>query len=172
MADPLPPRPADFEKLGFFYLGRRHDLDTGRTLDEPVLYESRDLVTHAVCIGMTGSGKTGLCLGVLEEAAIDGVPVIAVDPKGDLGNVLLTFPGLTADEFRPWINEDDARRAGVSPDAFAAQQAETWAAGLKKWGQDGARIDRLRKAAEFAVFTPGSRAGRPISILSSLAAVS
>ncbi len=141
-------------------------------MDEPVLYDSRDLVTHAVCVGMTGSGKTGLCLGLIEEAAIDGVPVIAIDPKGDLGNLLLTFPRLSAAEFRPWINEDDARRAGVTEDEFAAQQAKTWAAGLAEWGQDGARVQRLREAAEFVIFTPGSRAGRPVSILSSFAAPS
>ena len=175
MADPSAP-PADstpaFEKLGLFYLGRRHDSATGQTMNEPVLYDSRDLVTHAVCVGMTGSGKTGLCLGLIEEAAIDGVPVIAIDPKGDLGNLLLTFPRLSAAEFRPWINEDDARRAGVSEDEFAAQQAKTWAAGLAEWGQDGARVQRLREAAEFVIFTPGSRAGRPVSILSSFAAPS
>ena len=93
---PSAPSTAAFEKLGLFYLGRRHDPATGQTLDEPVLYDSRDLVTHAVCVGMTGSGKTGLCLGLIEEAAIDGVPVIAIDPKGDLGNLLLTFPRLRA----------------------------------------------------------------------------
>ena len=175
MADNSPASPAGspaFEKLGLFYLGRRHDLTTGTTLDEPVLYDSRDLVTHAVCIGMTGSGKTGLCLGLIEEAAIDGVPVIAIDPKGDLGNLLLTFPGLTAAEFRPWVNEDDARLAGLDADAFAAQQAAAWAAGLQSWGQDAARIERLRKSADFAIFTPGSRAGRPVSILSSFSAPS
>ena len=161
---------AAFEKLGLFYLGRRHDPVAGVTLDEPLLYDSRDLVTHAVCVGMTGSGKTGLCLGLIEEAAIDGVPVIAIDPKGDLGNLLLTFPQLTADEFRPWVNEDDARRAGVSVDGFAADQAKVWTEGLQFWGQDGARVQRLRDAAEFAIFTPGSRAGRPVSILSSFAA--
>jgi hypothetical protein len=159
-----------FEKLGLFYLGRRHDPATGQTLDEPVLYDSRDLVTHAVCVGMTGSGKTGLCLGLIEEAAIDGVPVIAIDPKGDLGNLLLTFPRLSAAEFRPWINEDDARRAGLSEDDFAAGQARTWAEGLAAWGQDAARVQRLRDAAEFIIFTPGSRAGRPVSILSSFSA--
>src|SRR5215213_11880190 len=114
MADPASSSRAgnpSFEKLGLFYLGRRHDVATGKTLDEPVLYDSRDLVTHAVCIGMTGSGKTGLCLGLIEEAAIDGVPVIAIDPKGDLGNLLLTFPRLAPEEFRPWVSEDDARRA-------------------------------------------------------------
>ena len=161
-----------YEKLGLFYLGRRHDITTGTTLDEPVLYDSRDLVTHAVCIGMTGSGKTGLCLGLIEEAAIDGVPVIAIDPKGDLGNLLLTFPGLSAAEFRPWVNEDDARLAGLDAEAFAAKQAAAWAAGLQSWGQDGARIERLRKSADFTIFTPGSRAGRPVSILSSFSAPS
>ena len=168
-ASSAPSTPA-FEKLGLFYLGRRHDPATGQTCDEPVLYDSRDLVTHAVCVGMTGSGKTGLCLGLIEEAAIDGVPVIAIDPKGDLGNLLLTFPRLSAEEFRPWVNEDDARRAGVSVDAFAAEQAKTWASGLQAWGQDGARVQRLRDAAEFTIFTPGSRAGRPVSILSSFSA--
>ena len=168
-ASSAPSTPA-FEKLGLFYLGRRHDPASGQTLDEPVVYDSRDLVTHAVCVGMTGSGKTGLCLGLIEEAAIDGVPVIAIDPKGDLGNLLLTFPRLSADEFRPWVNEDDARRAGTSVDAFAAEQAKSWASGLQAWGQDAARIQRLRDAAEFTIFTPGSRAGRPVSILSSFAA--
>ena len=109
--------------------------------DEPVLYDSRDLVTHAVIVGMTGSGKTGLGISLLEEAAIDGVPVIAIDPKGDLGNLLLTFPGLSPAEFRPWVNEDDARLAGLDADAFAAKQAAAWSAGLQSWGQDAARIE-------------------------------
>ena len=139
----------------------------GRPLDEAVLYDSRDLVTHAVCVGMTGSGKTGLCLSLIEEAAIDGVPVIAIDPKGDLGNLLLTFPQLSAREFRPWIDEDEARRKGQTADAFAAAEAERWRAGLAEWGEDGARIERLKSAAEFTIYTPGSRAGVPISILSS-----
>ncbi len=160
----------DFEKLGLFYLGRRYDMDARKSLDEPVLYESRDLVTHAVCVGMTGSGKTGLCLSLVEEAAIDGVPVIAIDPKGDLGNLLLTFPDLSAKSFRPWIDEDEARRAGRDPDAFAQAEAERWRAGLAEWGQDEARIRRLREAAEFAIYTPGSRAGLPVSILSTFAA--
>src|SRR6187402_1635935 len=159
----------DFEKLGVFYLGRESD-PAGKTLAEPVLYDSRHLVTHALCVGMTGSGKTGLCLSLIEEAAIDGVPTIAIDPKGDLSNLLLTFPRLAPSDFRPWIDEDEARRAGVAPDAFAAQQAETWKKGLADWGEDGARIERLRAAAEFAIYTPGSRAGLPLSILSSFAA--
>ena len=160
----------DFEKLGLFYLGRKYDLGTGTILPDPVLYDSRDLVTHALCVGMTGSGKTGLCLSVLEEAVIDGIPAIAIDPKGDIGNLLLTFPRLAAADFRPWIDEDEARRAGIEPDAYAARQAESWSRGLADWGQDGARIERLRRSAEFAVYTPGSRAGLPVSILSSFKA--
>src|SRR5512141_598180 len=120
---------ADYEKLGLFYLGREYDLAHGKPTDDLLLYDSRDLVTHAVCVGMTGSGKTGLCLSLIEEAAIDGVPVIAIDPKGDLGNLLLTFPGLSPQDFRPWIDEDEARRAGTPPDAYAAEQAETWRKG-------------------------------------------
>src|SRR5512144_1372369 len=131
----------DFEKLGVFYLGRESD-PAGTRPGELVLYDSRDLVTHAVCVGMTGSGKTGLCLSVLEEAALDGVPVIAIDPKGDLGNLLLTFPNLAPEDFRPWINEDDARRKGMTPDDFARSQADLWKKGLAEWDQDGARIAR------------------------------
>ena len=116
----------DFEKLGLFYLGKRYDPDTKAVVDEPILYDSRDLVTHAVCVGMTGSGKTGLCLDLVEEAAIDGVPVIAIDPKGDLGNLLLTFPRLSAEEFAPWIDEDEARRAGRTREAHAAEEARRW----------------------------------------------
>jgi hypothetical protein len=160
----------DFEKLGLFYLGRRYDIDAHRPLDDLVLYESRDLVTHAVCVGMTGSGKTGLGISLIEEAAIDGVPVLAIDPKGDLGNLLLTFPELSAPAFRPWVDEDEARRRDVTLDAFAAAEAERWRTGLAEWGQDEARIKRLRQAAEIAIYTPGSRAGRPVSILSSFAA--
>src|SRR5215211_1181850 len=96
---------ADFEKLGVFYLGKQFDPTTSRVSDSLVLYDSKDLVTHAVCVGMTGSGKTGLCMALLEEAAIDGIPAIVIDPKGDLPNLLLTFPDLTAAAFRPWINE-------------------------------------------------------------------
>ena len=160
----------DFEKLGVFYLGREYDLAAGRPTDTPVLYDSRDLVTHAVCVGMTGSGKTGLCLGLIEEAAIDGIPVIAIDPKGDLGNLLLTFPELSPSDFRPWIDEDEARRQGQAPDDFAAAQARAWREGLAQWGQQPDRISRLRSSADFAIYTPGSRAGLPVSVLSSFAA--
>lgn len=159
-----------FEKLGAFYLGRGHDLASGETSPDPVLYDARDLTTHAVCVGMTGSGKTGLCLTLLEEAALDGVPAIAIDPKGDIGNLLLTFPELRPEDFRPWIDESAAARKGVSPDDYAAAQAELWRGGLAQWGQDGERIRRLRESADLAIYTPGSSAGRPLAVLRSLEA--
>ncbi len=155
----MAPDPSAFEKLGRFYLGRETG-DGGL-----VLLDSRDLVTHAVCVGMTGSGKTGLCLALLEEAAMDGVPAIIIDPKGDLANLLLTFPDLRPEDFRPWINEDDARRKGVEPDAWAASQAATWKHGLAAWGQDGARIRALREKSDFRIYTPGSTAGIPVNLL-------
>ncbi len=158
---------ADFEKLGTFYLGRGYDLARKKRSDDLLLYDSKDLVTHGVCVGMTGSGKTGLCITILEEAAIDSIPAIVIDPKGDLSNLLLNFPQLRPEDFAPWINEDDARRKGVEPAAFAAQQAELWRKGLAEWGEDGARVQRLRDAAEFAIYTPGSNAGLPVSVLKS-----
>ena len=153
----------DYEKLGVFYLGRLFDPAAGKSRDELLLYDSSDLLTHAVCVGMTGSGKTGLCLALLEEAAIDGVPAIAIDPKGDLGNLLLAFPGLTPAEFRPWVDEEEAARQGISPDELASRTAERWRKGLADWGQDPARIARFRDAAEAAIYTPGSSAGKPVS---------
>lgn len=161
--------PTDFEKLGVFYLGKVYDPQRRERTEDLVLYDSKDLVTHAVCVGMTGSGKTGLCIGLLEEAAIDGIPAIVIDPKGDLANLLLQFPGLSAAEFSPWINQDDARRKGVEPAIFAQQQAGLWASGLADWGQSGDRIRRMQQAADFAIYTPGSSAGTPVSILRSFA---
>src|SRR5688500_3949657 len=160
----------DIEKLGAFYLGREYDISARKTSANPILYDSKDLVTHAVCVGMTGSGKTGLCIDLLEEAAIDGIPALVIDPKGDIGNLLLQFPDLRAEDFRPWVNSDDAAREGVSPDAFATAQADLWRKGLESWGQSGERVRRLQSSAEFAIYTPGSNAGIPISLLKSFAA--
>src|SRR5512132_665193 len=124
------PAVQQFEKLGVFYLGR------AKSDNNLLLYDSKDLVTHAVCVGMTGSGKTGLCITLLEEAAIDGIPAIIIDPKGDLANLLLTFPDLKPEDFAPWVNEEDAQKKGLSIDQYAKQQAETWRKGLADWGQD------------------------------------
>ena len=156
-----------FEKLGVFYLGRVRDPQRDPDGQELLLYDSKDLTTHAICVGMTGSGKTGLCLSLLEEAALDGIPAIAIDPKGDLGNLLLSFPRLDPSDFRPWVDESDAARQGISPDELASRTAEKWKEGLSQWGEDGARIERMRSAADFAIYTPGSTAGLPISLLRS-----
>jgi len=161
-----------FEKLGVFYLGRPYDLAAKQANPDWLLYDSKDLVTHAVCVGMTGSGKTGLCIGLLEEAAIDGIPALIIDPKGDLANLMLTFPQLRGEDFAPWVNEDDARKKGLSSADYATQQAEMWKKGLGDWGQSGERIQKLRDAADVVVYTPGSNAGIPVSILKSFAAPS
>jgi len=160
----------DFEKLGAFYLGKRVDADSDTLTEELVLYDSRDLTTHAVIIGMTGSGKTGLGIGMLEEAALDHIPVIAIDPKGDLGNILLTFPQLRAEDFQPWVNPRAAADAGQGVDEFASAQAAMWKRGLAQWGQSGERIARLRENVDLAIYTPGSSAGLPLSVLHSFAA--
>lgn len=164
--------PELYEKLGAFYMGREYDVATKAMAESLVMYDSKDLVTHGVVLGMTGSGKTGLCLALLEEAAMDGVPVIAIDPKGDIGNLLLQFPNLSAEEFKPWVNEDDARRKERTVDEHAANQAEIWANGLADWGQGKERIQALRDKVDMAIYTPGSNAGLPVSILSSLDAPS
>jgi hypothetical protein len=157
----------DFEKLGKLYLGRHFDPASGDPNEVPVLYDSKDLTTHAVCVGMTGSGKTGLCLTLLEEAAIDGIPALCIDPKGDLGNLMLTFPELRASDFEPWIDPADAERKGRSVSEHAEAVSSLWREGLAKWGQDGARIARFRNAVDVGIYTPGSAAGRPLRVLES-----
>ncbi len=155
----------DYEKLGVFYLGRRWDPKTRKTLAELLLYDSKDLTTHGVCVGMTGSGKTGLCIGLLEEAAIDGIPALAIDPKGDLANLALTFPSLAPADFLPWVDEEEAKKQGVTPQQLAEKTAATWKQGLADWDEDGARIARFREACEVTIYTPGSKAGRPLALL-------
>jgi hypothetical protein len=161
---------ADTDNRGLFYLGRAHDLAKNKTAAEPLLYDSGDLTTHAVCVGMTGSGKTGLCITLLEEAALDGISAIAIDPKGDLGNLLLAFPNLAPSDFRPWIDTQEAGRRQMSPDEFAASQAELWRNGLAKWDQGPERIRRFCDAVERVIYTPGSSAGVPITVLKSFRA--
>ena len=159
---------SDYEKLGQFYLGRGYDPAANKVQDDLILYDSKDLVTHGVVLGMTGSGKTGLCLAMLEEAAMDNIPAIVIDPKGDIANLLLMFPDLDAQSFRPWINEEDAEKNNLPSDEYAAKTAEMWKAGLADWGQSPERIATLREKVDINIFTPGSKAGIPVSILSSL----
>lgn len=160
----------DFEKLGLFYIGKKVDPTSGKLEDDFFLLESKNLTTHAVCLGMTGSGKTGLGIVLLEEAALDKIPAIIIDPKGDLGNLLLTFPDLSPNEFRPWIDEAEAERKGMSADAYSEYISKTWKEGLASWGESADRIKRLRNTVDLAVYTPASDAGIPISILRSFAA--
>ena len=162
----------DFEKLGAFYLGREVEPDDHRLTDQDLLYDANDLTTHAVIVGMTGSGKTGLGIDLIEEAALDGVPVLAIDPKGDLTNLALTFPELRPADFEPWVDAGEAERQGLTKAAYAAAQAKTWRDGLAAWGMQPDRIARLQAAAELRVYTPGSSAGRPLSVLRSFAAPS
>ncbi len=160
---------ADFEKLGAFYMGRGYDAARDALAADPLMLDSRDLTTHAVCVGMTGSGKTGLCISLLEEAALDGIPSLVIDPKGDIANLMLTFPGLSAAEFQPWIDPAEAARKGMTTEALAARTAETWKDGLAEWGEDGDRIRRFRDSVDIAVYTPGNDAGLSLSILRSFA---
>jgi hypothetical protein len=159
----------DYEKLGVFYLGREFDPGAGALKEDLVLYDARDLTTHAVCVGMTGSGKTGLCLSLLEEAAIDGVPAICIDPKGDLGNLLLAFPGLAPADFQPWVDPADAQRKGISVEELATKTAETWRKGLAEWQQPVERVAKYRDAVDVAIYTPGAETGLPLSVLRSFA---
>lgn len=160
----------DFEKLGAFYLGKYVDSASGQTKDECFLYDSKNLTTHAVCVGMTGSGKTGLGIGLLEEAALDKIPAIIIDPKGDLSNLLLTFPNLSSEEFKPWIDASEASRKGITVDEYAESVSKTWITGLAQWGEDAERIKKLKNTVDFAIYTPASQAGLPVSVLNSFAA--
>jgi len=169
-AGPAGPVDVDIEGLGVLYLGRTVDPDTGKAGPEPLLLDSRRLTTHAVCVGMTGSGKTGLLVSLVEEAAIDGIPALVIDPKGDLANLLLSFPSLAPADFLPWLDADAARREGLSLEELAERTARKWRDGLAATGQSPERIGMLRDAVEMAVYTPGSAAGRPLAMLESLEA--
>ncbi|MGE5123403.1 MAG: helicase HerA domain-containing protein [Acidobacteriaceae bacterium] len=158
------------ETNGKFYLGRIFDPQQTKTSEQPLLYEPADLTTHAVVVGMTGSGKTGLCIDLLEEAALNHIPALMIDPKGDITNTLLHFPDLLPQDFQPWVNPDQARRAGKTIEQAAADAAQLWRQGITDWGMDPSRLLALKGSAQFAVFTPGSDAGLPINILASLKA--
>lgn len=153
-----------------FYLGRLADPQTGQVSTLPLLYDPADLTTHAVVVGMTGSGKTGLCVTMLEEAALEGIPALMIDPKGDITNTLLHFPDLLPADFQPWVNPDEARRAGLSLEQAAQKAAETWRKGLEEWGLGPGQLLALKNAAQFTVYTPGSDAGVSVNILASLKA--
>ena len=153
-----------------FYIGRSYDLASGETQDKQTLYDPDDLTTHGVVVGMTGSGKTGLCVDILEEAALAGIPALLVDPKGDITNLLLHFPNLEPADFQPWIDPDEARRKELSAEDLAENTSELWRNGLKKWEISPRRIQQVTESVQYAIYSPGSTSGIPISILASLAA--
>ena len=155
---------------GQLYIGEQIDAATHERQGTAVMLQASDFTTHGVIVGMTGSGKTGLGLVLVEEALLSGVPALIIDPKGDLTNLALTFPELRPADFRPWINEADATRAGATPDAFAEQEATRWREGLASWGVDPARIAALRSTADITIYTPGSTSGVPLNLVGSLQA--
>lgn len=161
------PSPDVFEKLATFYLGRHYDLPNGKLLDELMLYDTKDLCTHAMCVGMTGSGKTGLCISLLEEAAIDGIPAICIDPKGDLANLMLAFPDMQPSDFKPWLEAGEAERQGMTIDEFATSTAKIWKDGLAAWGETPERVATYKNSADIAIYTPGSNIGLPLTVLKS-----
>ncbi|MFN5530064.1 MAG: ATP-binding protein, partial [Planctomycetaceae bacterium] len=160
----------DYEKLGQFYLGREYDLEARQPTAQKLLYDAKDLTTHAVCVGMTGSGKTGLCLALLEEAAIDNIPAIVIDPKGDLGNLLLTFPNLESSDFKDWVDPVEATRRGMTVEQLAQDAASTWRKGLAESDQPPERIQKFRDATDLAIYTPGGTAGLSLTVLKSFKA--
>ncbi len=155
---------------GKLYIGRTAAAEGTKASAESFYYDLDDLLTHAVVVGMTGSGKTGLCIDILEEAALQGVPSIMIDPKGDITNTLLHFPDLLPADFAPWLNAEQVRKEGKTLHEAAQETANLWRNGLAEWDIDGDRIQALKDSAQFAIYTPGSDAGRPISIVNSLAA--
>lgn len=153
-----------------FFLGRIYDPAQRKATDQPLLYDPANLTTHAIITGMTGSGKTGLGVGLLEEAALKGIPAIIIDPKGDLTNLLLHFPEFKPSDFQPWLDPETARREGKSLDQLAAETAEKWKNGLAGVGIGREEMLALKNSAQFTIFTPGSTAGKPVNVLSSFAA--
>ena len=153
---------------GELFLGGVVDATSGDRTDHDLMYPARHLTTHGVIVGMTGSGKTGLGVIALEEALQSGIPTLVIDPKGDMGNLLLNFPSFRPEDFRPWIDEGEARREGITPEELAAKTAETWRSGLDGWGINSDTMRTLGIGAEFGIYTPGSNAGIPLNIVGSL----
>jgi hypothetical protein len=156
---------------GGLYLGKAFD-PASASLGNPIRIDPSDLLTHGLIVGMTGSGKTGAAIGLIEEVLQQGVPVIAIDPKGDLGNLLLLFDDLQPASFEPWIDVEAARREGLTPKAAAEAAAASWSKGLAEWGLGAADVKALRASHDAVIYTPGSSAGVALNVLQSLDAPS
>ena len=161
-----------YEKLGLFYLGNEVDIKSGEKEDELLLVKNKNLTTHATIIGMTGSGKTGLGISMIEEAVLDNIPSIIIDPKGDMGNLLLAFDDFDSKKFEPWVDSNEANKQGLSVEEFAKKEAMKWEKGLNSAGQDRDRVKRFKDKADITIYTPGSSAGVSLSVLSSFDAPS
>jgi len=153
------------------YLGKQLDPKTGK-LGERLDLDPADLLTHGLIVGMTGSGKTGLAITLIEEVLRQGIPVLAIDPKGDLGNLLLLFDAFDAASFEPWIDPEAAKRDGKDVATAARDAAAAWKDGLADWGLSERDAAALNKARDAVIYTPGSRAGIPLNVLQSLEAPS
>ena len=156
----------DYEKLKLFYIGKEK-IDGQIT---PLVYQNKDLLTHAAIIGMTGSGKTGLGITLLEEAAIDAIPSIIIDPKGDMTNLLLNFPELNPSDFEPWLDDSEVSNSGGTKEELAIKVSNSYKEGIQRDFQDLSRVKKLKDSADFTIYTPGSSAGVQVSILSSFKA--
>ena len=154
---------------GSFHLGKILD-SSGKPGPDDLVIGSSDLTTHGVVVGMTGSGKTGLAVILLEEALLAGIPALIIDPKGDMGNLALTFPDLSPASFQPWVNASEAQAEGITVEALAEKTATTWREGLAAQGIEPERIQQLRDAADVTIYTPGSAAGVPLNVIGSLRA--
>ena len=155
---------------GSFALGKIIDPATGKPGTDDLVVGSSDLTTHGVIVGMTGSGKTGLAIVLLEEALLAGIPALIIDPKGDMGNLALTFPDLAPASFQPWVNASDAQAAGITVEQLAEKTATTWREGLAAQGIGPEQIQKLKDAADVTIYTPGSSAGVPLNVVGSLRA--
>ncbi len=161
-----------YEKLGIFYLGRELDKKTQEQTDNLLFVKNKNLTTHSAIIGMTGSGKTGLGISMIEEAVLDKIPSIIIDPKGDMGNLLLAFDDFDPKKFEPWIDPHEAQKQDIDIPTLATKTAQMWEKGIESWGQNRDRVKKYKNGADFTIYTPGSSSGISLSILSSFDAPS
>ena len=141
-----------YEKLGLFYLGKDVDKQSMEATEALTLLKNKHFTTHAAIIGMTGSGKTGLGVGIIEEAVIDNIPSIIIDPKGDMGDLCLTDPSFSSEAFEPWI-ADEAKSKEADPKMYAKKISTVWKEGIESWGQSSDRVQKFHDVKK-TIYTP------------------